>query len=78
MVVVPMLRTERITKYFIFKINDLILAYDKLEYVLKVGPDDATLFIGTRESVPMEHCSRVLQVLPSVSDSSEVSQLSQS
>ena len=30
---------------------------DTLSLRLNVGPDDATLLFGTRDSVPMEHCS---------------------
>ena len=47
---------------------------------LKVGPDDATLLFGTRDSVLMVHtrCPRVLQVFPTMPGSSQVPHLSQS
>ena len=32
-------------------------------YNPKAGPDDATLLLGTRDSVPMEHCSTLSLVL---------------
>ena len=47
----------------------------------KVGPDDATLLFGTRDSVPwsiVPRCPRVLHVLPTMSDSCQVFHLSQS
>ena len=37
--------------------------------LLKVGPDDATLLLGTRDSVPMEHCSTLFQGVASASNS---------
>ena len=35
---------------------------------LKVGPDYATLLLGTRDSVPMEHCSTLSQGVASASN----------
>ena len=35
---------------------------------LKVGPDDATFLFGTRDSVPMEHCSTLSQGVASTSN----------
>ena len=35
---------------------------------LKVGPDDVTLLLGTRDSVPMEHCSTLYQGVASASN----------
>ena len=37
-------------------------------WMLKVGPDDATLLIGTRDSVPMDHCSTLSQGVASASN----------
>ena len=48
---------------------------------LRVGPDDSNLLLGTRTVSPwniVPHCPRVLQVLPTMSYSSQVFQLSQS
>ena len=44
--------------------------YGKLEVStpLKVGPDDATLLLGTRDSVPMDQCSTLSQGVASVSN----------
>ena len=79
--------------------STLILSYAFLCYLmlfftisstflrLKVGPDEAAFFLGTRDSVLMlghatliivPRCPMVLQVLPTVSNSSQVFQLSQS
>ena len=40
----------------------------KLGRLLKFGPDDATLLLGTRYSVPMEHCSALSQGVASASN----------
>ena len=35
---------------------------------LKVGPDDATFLLGTRDSVPMELCSTLSQGVASAAN----------
>ena len=35
---------------------------------VKVGPDDATFLLGTRDSVPIEHCSTLSQGVASASN----------
>ena len=44
--------------------------YFNLIYIisLKVGPDDVTFLLGTRDSVPMEHCSTLSQGVVSASN----------
>ena len=44
------------------------LAIQTQTLILKVGPNDATLLFGTRDSVPMEHCSTLSQDVVSASN----------
>ena len=38
------------------------------ELLVKVGPDDATLYFGIKDSVPMEHCCTLSQGVASASN----------
>ena len=62
-------------KYSINRVS-LKIIYQKFKFYMcmksplsfKVGPDDATLLLGTRDSVPMVHCSTLSQGVASASN----------